>query len=276
MNHLLKFYVFLSCLAVLFVNPCLLEGTNGAYLIGYGAKSKGMGGVSIALPQETLVALTNPAGMVFLGNRYDIGAGYIYSQYWETIKNNSFGKDGHADLNTFRNVPYIEAGYNRMLSPRCSVGVTGAPLAGGIIFHRKRDSDTPGEGPHKLTVAYPAISPCAAMKIGDNQGVGISLDLVAALLNVQGFQSIVNRDGSAYPDKVTNNGWDFAPGFGVRIGWMMHVTPCFSVGLGYRSQTFMASFDKYKGLLTPKGRANLPQSVDFGVSFYPSASTVVA
>ena len=99
---------------------------------------------------------------------------------------------------------------------------------------------------------------------------------LATLLNVQEFHSIVNRDGSAYPEKVKNNEWDFAPGFGVRIGWMMHVTPCFSIGLRCRSQTFMASFDKYKGLQTLKGRANLPQRVDFGVSFYPSASTVMA
>ena len=41
--------------------------TNGYFSHGYGIKAEGMGGVGIALPQDTLAAATNPAGMGLIG-----------------------------------------------------------------------------------------------------------------------------------------------------------------------------------------------------------------
>ncbi len=37
--------------------------TNGYFSHGWGTKSKAMAGVAAALPQDTLVSATNPAGM---------------------------------------------------------------------------------------------------------------------------------------------------------------------------------------------------------------------
>ncbi|MDE2353380.1 MAG: long-chain fatty acid transporter, partial [Betaproteobacteria bacterium] len=54
------------------VSP-LAQATNGYFAIGYGQKSVGMGGVGIALPQDALAAASNPAGMVWVGDRTDLG-----------------------------------------------------------------------------------------------------------------------------------------------------------------------------------------------------------
>jgi long-chain fatty acid transport protein len=43
--------------------PATVFATNGYFLIGFGAKSRGMGGVGVALPQDGLAAASNPAGM---------------------------------------------------------------------------------------------------------------------------------------------------------------------------------------------------------------------
>ena len=43
--------------------PFSAGATTGYFQHGYGIKSKGMGGVGIALPQDSLAAATNPAGM---------------------------------------------------------------------------------------------------------------------------------------------------------------------------------------------------------------------
>jgi long-chain fatty acid transport protein len=48
--------------------------TNGYAPVGVGQSAKGMGGAGIAYPQDTLVGGINPAGMVHLGNRWDVGA----------------------------------------------------------------------------------------------------------------------------------------------------------------------------------------------------------
>jgi len=50
------------------------HATNGYFLIGYGAKSRGMGGVGVANPVDAFAAAANPAGIAFVGSRGDIGA----------------------------------------------------------------------------------------------------------------------------------------------------------------------------------------------------------
>src|SRR3990167_4509744 len=46
---------------------------NGAYDYGFSEITRGMGGAGSALPQDTLIAAINPAGMVDVGKRMDMG-----------------------------------------------------------------------------------------------------------------------------------------------------------------------------------------------------------
>ena len=50
------------------------QATNGYFSHGYGTKNKGLAGGGVALPQDAMIAATNPAGMVWVGSRMDIGA----------------------------------------------------------------------------------------------------------------------------------------------------------------------------------------------------------
>lgn len=60
------------------VAACLMapavHATNGYFAHGYGTKSKGMAGTGVAMPQDSMAAATNPAGMAFVGDRLDVGA----------------------------------------------------------------------------------------------------------------------------------------------------------------------------------------------------------
>src|SRR2546425_178483 len=47
---------------------------NGAFDYGFSEITRGMGGAGSALPQDSLIAAINPAGMVDVGKRLDIGA----------------------------------------------------------------------------------------------------------------------------------------------------------------------------------------------------------
>ena len=49
--------------AAVLAAPLSVFATTGYFSHGYGLKAKGMGGVGIALPQDSLAAATNPAGM---------------------------------------------------------------------------------------------------------------------------------------------------------------------------------------------------------------------
>ena len=58
-------------LALLAATPVF--ATDGYFSIGYGLKQVAQGGAGVALPQDALAAATNPAGIVFVGDRFDLG-----------------------------------------------------------------------------------------------------------------------------------------------------------------------------------------------------------
>ncbi len=49
------------------------DATNGYFTHGYGTIAKGMAGAGVALAVDTMIAATNPAGLAFVGKRYDAG-----------------------------------------------------------------------------------------------------------------------------------------------------------------------------------------------------------
>ena len=55
----------------------IAAATNGYFSHRYGLKAQGMGGAGIALPQDSLAAATNPAGMGLVGNRADVGVDWF-------------------------------------------------------------------------------------------------------------------------------------------------------------------------------------------------------
>ena len=62
-----------ATIAAAFAVPMAAHATNGYFLPGYGAKSMGMGGVGVAYAQDSLAAMTNPAGIAGMGFRADLG-----------------------------------------------------------------------------------------------------------------------------------------------------------------------------------------------------------
>jgi long-chain fatty acid transport protein len=49
------------------------NATNGYFMHGYSTKEQGLGGAGAALSQDALASANNPAGMVFVGDRMDLG-----------------------------------------------------------------------------------------------------------------------------------------------------------------------------------------------------------
>jgi len=66
------------------VAACLVApavyATNGYFAHGYGTKSKGMAGTGVAMSEDSMAAATNPAGMVWVGDRLDVGAAVFSPQ----------------------------------------------------------------------------------------------------------------------------------------------------------------------------------------------------
>ena len=65
-------FVWLTAIAIAI--PTTSFATNGMFLIGYGTKARGAGGVAIAMPQDAIAGAVNPATISFVESRVDVGA----------------------------------------------------------------------------------------------------------------------------------------------------------------------------------------------------------
>lgn len=145
MNQIIRRSVT-AALAVCVVVPITASATNGYFSHGWGTKSKAMAGVATALPQDSLVSATNPAGMAFVGNRLDLGVAFFNPSDRGYEANGDFATQqvpataGGADfLADFPAGGFVTSGkyesdkdwflipsfgYNRELDSRSSIGVS--------------------------------------------------------------------------------------------------------------------------------------------------------
>jgi long-chain fatty acid transport protein len=72
--------------------------TDGYFSHGYGVKTQATGGAGIALPQDSLAAASNPAGIAWTGNRIDGGLSWFSpSRNTEITGNGVPGVNGSYD-----------------------------------------------------------------------------------------------------------------------------------------------------------------------------------
>jgi long-chain fatty acid transport protein len=254
--------------------------TNGYFSHGYGIKSKGMAGVGIAYGQDALAAATNPANMVLVGNRWDVGVDYFRPQRESTISGLGPGVDGTYDGNDTENFFIPEFGYNQMISNNMSLGVSVYGNGGMNTDYGNLNSRTGGmifgTGNLGVDLMQLFIAPTWAMKVNDRNAIGVSLKLAYQRFKAYGIQNFDNAMMSSAPGNVTNNGYDNSWGYGIGLGWTGQLTPTFSLGVTYQSRTWMQKFDKYKGLFAEKGDFDIPENYGIGFAWQAMPQITIA
>ena len=254
-----------------FVLPGAALATNGMFSAGYGMKAKGMGGAATAMSQDAFGGATNPASMVFAGDRLDLGVDLFSPRREASRTGSGSGLNGTVDSDSnYFLVP--EFGYNKMLNVDMSVGVTVygnggmntdyAPLPGlgGANL-------LGGNGNLGVDLMQLIIAPTAAVKIAPNHSVGISPLLGYQRFKAEGLQAFDQSVSSSSAGNVTNKGYDDAFGYGVRVGYMGKITPTISVGAAYSTKVDMQEFDEYKGLFAEQGDLDIPENYNLGVAW---------
>ena len=97
--------------------------TDGYFASGYGITAKGMGGVAAAMSKDAFGGANNPASMVWVGNRADVGLEWFSPQRKASRSGSLAGLDGEAKSDS-TNFYIPEFGYNHMLNDYTSLGVT--------------------------------------------------------------------------------------------------------------------------------------------------------
>ncbi|TAM44628.1 MAG: long-chain fatty acid transporter [Gammaproteobacteria bacterium] len=253
--------------------------TNGYFTHGYGIKAQGMAGAGVALPQDSLAAATNPAGMALVGNRIDVGVSLFRPDRATAITGNSeaFGATNiDHDPNRDESFFIPEFGYNKMISNTMSFGVSVYGNGGMNTSYSRNIAPFSTTQPSGIDFSQLFIAPTVAWKLSDTNSVGVSLNLAYQKMLVYGLQNFDSATQSNSPGNVTNKGYDTATGLGARIGWTGQITPSLALGATYQSKTKMSKFAKYKGLFAEDGGFDIPSNYAVGLAFKASPKTVVA
>lgn len=270
--------------------------TNGYFAHGYSTAEKGLAGAGVAYSQDALASATNPAGMVKVGNRMDIGGAIFNPNRQYTASAPSATPLGGAggpnpfpiDAGTFESdhsyffIPHF--GYNRMLDNTSSIGIA-AYGNGGMNTAYKNVTYSYAGGPASGTFAAGQagvdlkqlfINASYAKQINDKNSVGASLIMAYQTFKASGLNAFGANGFSNAPTKLTDNGDDSSLGFGVKLGWQGDVTKDVTVGVSYQSKMAMSEFDDYAGLFAENGDFDIPATATIGLAWKTSdISTLV-
>jgi len=235
-----------AALAACVVIPITASATNGYFAHGIGTKSKAMAGVATALPQDSLVSATNPAGMAFVGNRLDLGVAFFSPSDRGYEANSDFATGLYpppdsfpvptggfvtpGEYNSDKDWFFIPSfGYNRAIDSKSSIGVS--------VF---------GNG--GMNTEYKDRAVFENFALAPNQRV-----LVSPQGNLPQFDT---RSGQPMP--ITNDDIAYVPGFGVVPAAAVGILPCGTTGANPEACTQNANPGGMLTATTPTG-VNLEQ-----------------
>lgn len=262
--------------------PMTAMATNGYFAHGYGTKSKGLAGGGVALSQDAMAAATNPAGMVTVGNRMDIGAAlFSPSPRDYTVTGAPSGFPGTFGLtpgtyesdNDMFLIPHF--GRNWMLDSDSSIGVS-IYGNGGMNTEYPAGAAPAGTfygGVTGVNLEQLFINTTYSRKIDATSSWGASLIAVYQSFEAKGLANFAgfSTDGA----NLTNNGKDTSTGFGVKLGWQGEVAKDVTLAASYQTEMGMSEFDKYKGLFAEQGGFDVPSTWTLGLAWKTSPKSTL-
>ncbi len=262
----------------------VVNATNGYFLHGVSTKEKGLAGAGAAFSQDAMASANNPAGMAFVGERFDVGlAVFSPSPRSYTVTgpitqagfiNAEDGVEVESDSDFFY-IPHI--GYNWQIDDKTTVGL--AVYGNGGMNTDYQAADTPfgagtfGDGKTGINIEQAFFNVSFSSKLNDKHAIGASVLLVGqkfradGLANFGGF-SLDSANLSGHHD-------DIAIGVGLKFGYQGEVSDGVRIGVSYQTKVRMDEFDDYAGLFANGGNFDIPASYTLGVSFEVGSSGMI-
>ena len=264
--------------------------TNGYFMIGYGAKTIGLGGAGVAFGEDRLVGAMNPAGMALVSDGYDFGARSIAA-----IRNGSIDCRGIGACDMvvkdrasrdFYVIPNF--GWRRGLGDALAIGVTVYGNGGINTTYGRAFYDEAGArifGANQTTPGFPRtgklgvdfsqlfIATSVAYQISPNHAIGIAPIMSIQRFSTRGLETFAGL--SSDPSSVTGRGTNYELGGGFRVGWVGELLPRLSAGAQYTSRIWTGAATKYNGLLADGGQFDAPPHWSVGLAWRATDKLVV-
>ncbi len=263
------------------------HATNGYFLPGFGIRSQGMGGVGIAYGRDSLSTAANPANAVNAGMRGDMGFAVFnperHTRLWDDPSNSV---TGFWDVNTESDAKYFimpEMGFAMPLDDKMHIALAVVGNGGMNTTYPKNlfpgfgSPATPENARIGIDMMQLLVPISAAYKVNENHSLGASLVLAETRFRAYGIDTFKSFPILTDPNYLTNNGFDYSYGAGVKFGWLGEfMDDKVSVGVTYASRTWMSKFDKYKSLFAEQGDFDIPENYGIGIAFKPVKNLVIA
>ena len=239
--------------------PLAAHATNGDQLLGVTAIQWGMGGATVAAPQDSATIFVNPAGMAELGMeevRFDLSPGFM-SPPREVNGNKS-------DSDLF----FLPSGSVVFkVSDKLFLGFGLAAQAGfGVDFSDVVPDNSmipPTQGNQQIvtTKGFFKLSPSLAYKVSDKLSLGASLNI--------GYQSLA----MSTPQFTLPQNQQF--GFGVTLGAIYHINDAFQLGASWISKTNISDheFNTANGKITMD--MDVAQQLTLGLAYKSTSGLLV-
>ena len=246
--------------------------TNGYFMHGVGTASKAMAGASTALPQEALDADTNPAGGVFVTPGYSLSLALFNPDRQYTVTGNpsgypqTFGLTPGTVTSKSNYFPMPAFGYN--IRPNDRNAITINFTAHGGMNTDYRTNTFYGSNHTGVDLAQMFLTTTYSRKITANQSLGISAIIAGQRFKASGLEAFAPF--SSDPDCLTNNGYKWSKGVGVKVGYLAQPLPKLQIGAAFSPMIRMSKLGAYCGLFAQDGRFNIPESASAGIAYKPA------
>jgi long-chain fatty acid transport protein len=283
---------FLICMVAVLTVVLFITGsayaTNGYFAHGSSIKNKALAGAGVALPLDSLAASVNPAGMVFVGSRADVGLSFFNPNREYTVTGGKtegcpqcFGLEpGTYDSDSkWFVIPAL--GYNRMLDDNSSIGLSIYGNGGmntdydTATFNVNPMAPSFGSSPTGVDLMQLFVVPTYARKLNQKHAVGISPILAYQAFEAEGLQAFGEGGFSSSPSNLSNNGHESSYGVGVRVGYLGEIMTNLFFGASYQSRVFMSEFDEYAGLFAEQGDFDIPSNWTVGFALKASPAVTL-
>lgn len=249
--------------------------TNGYFTEGEGTVNRGMAGAGIAMPQDALAAAVNPAGLVKLGGRWDVGLGIFRPDRKYEISGNGAGLNGSQNGNDDGSFWIPSFGYNMKLSSTDAFNFS-VYANGGMNTNYSNPvfASFGATGKTGVDLAQLFVNGAYAHSFGATS-IGGSVIFAYQRFKAYGLNGPAFASMSSDPNNMSDNGYDTTNGFGVRLGVLHDISKDVSVGATYQSK-IKGKFDKYKGLFAEQGEFDIPSTYGVGIAWKASPVVDVA
>ncbi len=271
-SHALLRATLISTLAVA---PLMAHATTGYFAHGYGARSKALAGATTAFAQDSLTQAINPAGLVYVDNRFD-GELELFAPFRE-YRVNGAGALGQGTQESESNFfPVGALGWSHQLDNEQSLGLALYGNGGMNTDWRHVNVASPlclGQGTGVFCGGRAGIDMAQAFVVGTyahsfangKYSLGISPIFAAQTFKARGLAGFSNF--SSAPNNLTDQGRDYSFGAGFRVGAQAELIHGLRLGASYKSRIYMSEFDRYKGLFAQQGGFDIPDSFNVGLSW---------